>query len=86
MPIGSPFLYVEKRSHENTLPVRSISITGVCLFRVVWIFGVFPVWHSLESLYFSYPVSWALTVAMQAACYFIVRKKLLRPAQPSPAL
>lgn len=63
-----------------------ISITGVCLFRVVWIFGVFPVWHSLESLYFSYPVSWALTVAMQAACYFIVRKKLLRPAQPSPAL
>ena len=37
-----------------------ITIGFVCGFRVVWIFTIFQVWHSLESLYASYPITWGL--------------------------
>ena len=38
-----------------------VSLTGACLFRVVWIFTVFQRIHTLECLYVSYPISWAKT-------------------------
>ena len=38
-----------------------ISLLGACAFRIVWIYTVFRQFGTLESLYISYPVSWALT-------------------------
>lgn len=58
-----------------------VSLTGACLFRIVWIQTVFvqPQWHSLNALYISYPISWALTFAVHMLCYvFIARPKLSR--------
>ncbi|MBO4749890.1 MAG: MATE family efflux transporter [Lachnospiraceae bacterium] len=49
-----------------------VSLTGACLFRVVWIFTVFQRIHTLECLYVSYPISWALTFAVHLICFFIV--------------
>ncbi len=37
------------------------SFVGTCAFRVVWIGTVFRAFFTLESIYISYPVSWALT-------------------------
>ena len=51
-----------------------ISLTGACLFRVIWIFTVFQMNHSLFVLYISYPISWILTLTAQLICYFKVRK------------
>ena len=51
-----------------------ISLTGACLFRVIWIFTVFQMNHSLFILYISYPISWILTLTAQLICYFKVRK------------
>ncbi len=56
-----------------------VSLTGACLFRVVWIYTVFavPAWHTLDVLYVSYPISWALTFGVHMLCYaFLARKKL----------
>ncbi len=56
-----------------------VSLTGACLFRIVWIMTVFavPQWHTLDVLYLSYPISWALTFGVHMLCYaFIARKKL----------
>ncbi len=58
-----------------------VSLTGACLFRVVWIMTVFavPQWHTLDVLYLSYPLSWALTFGVHLACYaLLARKKLHR--------
>lgn len=55
-----------------------VSLTGTCLFRIVWIFTIFATNRSLFVLYFSYPVSWALTATAHLICYMIVRKKVFK--------
>ncbi len=55
-----------------------VSLTGACLFRVVWIMTVFRAHHSLEVLYVSYPISWALTFSVHLLCFFIVYRRVLR--------
>ncbi len=54
-----------------------VSLTGACLFRVVWILTVFAANPTLDVLYISYPISWALTFGTHMLCYaFVARKKL----------
>lgn len=55
-----------------------MSILGVCGIRIMWIFTVFrmPEFHTPESLYISYPISWLATFVFQfIALIFIYRKK-----------
>ena len=51
-----------------------LSIIGTVGTRIVWIFGLFPAHRSLSFLFISYPVSWILTIFMQAVCFYVVRK------------
>ena len=51
-----------------------LSIIGTVGTRIVWIFGLFPAHRSLSFLLISYPVSWILTILMQAVCFCFVRK------------
>ena len=52
-----------------------ISLTGACLFRILWIYTVFAAHHTQFTLYISYPISWFLTSAAYVVCYLIVQKK-----------
>lgn len=54
-----------------------VSLTGACLFRVIWIFTIFQMEHTLFSLYISYPISWILTFSAHVICYLVVRRKAL---------
>ena len=59
-----------------------VSLTGACLFRVVWILLIFnptPVaLRTPDLLYISYPLSWAVTFGVHLLCYaFVARPKLL---------
>ena len=53
-----------------------VALTGACVFRVVWIFTVFSVSRTLQTLYISYPVSWTITFMAHMICYVVVRKRL----------
>lgn len=55
-----------------------VSLTGACLMRVVWIYTIFQSYHTLECLYISYPVSWALTFVVHMVCFGVVYWRLLR--------
>ncbi len=55
-----------------------VSLTGACAFRVVWIFTVFAMDRTLQTLYLSYPVSWAITFTAHVVCYVLIRRKLAR--------
>lgn len=55
-----------------------VSLTGACLFRVVWIYTVFRQLRTLECLYISYPISWALTFFVHLICFAVVYRKLLK--------
>lgn len=51
-----------------------ISLLGACVFRIIWIYTVFSAFRSIECLYLSYPVSWALT----DLCYVIIFSRSLK--------
>ena len=51
-----------------------LSIIGTVGTRIVWIFGLSLAHRSLSFLFISYPVSWILTILMQAVCFCFVRK------------
>lgn len=55
-----------------------VSLTGACLFRVIWIYTVFSSYRTLPCLYISYPISWSLTFLAHFICFMIVYRKLLR--------
>lgn len=58
-----------------------VSLTGACLFRVVWIYTIFQSYHTLPCLYISYPISWALTFLVHLACFGVVYWRLLAKTQ-----
>lgn len=55
-----------------------VSLTGACLFRIVWIYTIFQEIPTLECLYWSYPISWVLTFAVHLICFIVVYVKLLK--------
>ena len=57
-----------------------VSLTGVCLIRVIWIFTVFKAVHTTFSLYISYPITWVITLVAHGICFMVVRKKIRRVA------
>lgn len=63
----------------SILPMLA-SILGVVGIRITWIYTVFPRFRTLESLYLSYPFSWAITSAVHLICILAVRKKFTEKA------
>lgn len=62
-----------------------ISILGICVMRIVWIYTVFamPAYHSFSGLFISYPISWLLTFAAVGIAFLIVmhrrETRLIKP-------
>ena len=54
-----------------------ISLLGSCVLRLVWVATIFqmPEFRTPETLYISYPISWALTFAAHFVFYIILRRK-----------
>lgn len=57
-----------------SVPPMIISILGVCVFRVVWIYSVFKTFNTAQSIYISYPISWALTFIAQIITFAVIFK------------
>ncbi len=55
-----------------------ISVAGICGLRVVWIYTVFKIYHSMEVLYLSYPVSWLITGIVVTIMYAFTFRKILK--------
>lgn len=53
-----------------------LSVIGTVGTRIIWIYLIFPAHRSLAVLFISYPVSWLVTIIMQAACFFFVRRNV----------
>jgi len=74
------------RGMGNSFVPMIISIVGVCVFRVGWVYTIFAANRTLETLYMSYPVSWAVTGAAHCVCFFFVKKKLTKRIQGELAM
>lgn len=55
---------------HSLMPVIS-SLTGACLFRIIWLFTVFliPQFHQPVTIFISYPISWILTFVANLIFY-----------------
>lgn len=68
------------RGNGYSITPMIVSLTGACLFRIIWIFTVFSIYHTQFFLYISYPISWALTFTAHLITYFIISKKFPKQA------
>ena len=55
-----------------------VSLLGACAFRLLWIATVFQIdrFHTIETVYTSYPISWTLTFFAHVVTFIIVRHRL----------
>lgn len=54
-----------------------VSLLGTCVFRVWWVFMIFPHYQTMENLMLSYPISWFLVAFVSSALLFFIYRKLL---------
>ncbi|MBR4224978.1 MAG: MATE family efflux transporter, partial [Oscillospiraceae bacterium] len=59
---------------RSALPMI-VSFIGVCGFRLLWIFTVFriPQFHRVQTIYLSYPISWAIAFGANTICFIIIK-------------
>ena len=75
--LPSYFLYVAigilsgaLRGAGRVLVPMLLTCGGVCFFRIVWMFGVFPGYPGINTIMLSYPVSWGITAVLFIIYYF----------------
>ncbi len=54
----------------------------VCVLRVVWVYTVFTSIGTVESLMWSYPISWSLAALFHLSTYLVVQRKFPRENMP----
>ena len=52
-----------------------ITMSGVCVLRVLWILFAFPMNRTLEMVEISYPITWAVTSMLYLVYYNIFIRK-----------
>ena len=55
-----------------------VSLIGICGLRIVYIATLFQMeqFHTLQSLYLTYPISWLITFFAHFGCYRMIRKAI----------
>lgn len=55
-----------------------VSLIGACGLRIVFLATVFQMeqFHYIETVYYTYPISWSLTFVVHVICFIVVRRKL----------
>ena len=55
-----------------------VSLVGVCALRLIYIATIFQLeqFHRVEVIYYTYPISWAVTLVAHLICFFAVKKQI----------
>lgn len=71
------------RGLGSSLLPMIITVVGVCGMRICWIYTVFRSerYHSVQSLYISYAISWTLTFLTELAVFIVLYRKMTRRRQ-----
>lgn len=66
--------YLRGLGHSNAAMINSF--LGICGFRIIWVFFVFPLRRTFFMLYLCWPLSWILVAAMNMVTLHFVKKKI----------
>ena len=62
------------RGYGKSVPPMIITLIFVCGFRMIWIYGLFPLVKTYEFVILAWPVSWLLAIPVLYIYYLKVRK------------
>lgn len=84
-PCYMVFIFIEilssaLRGVSDVIIPTILTMCGICIFRIVWIFLVVPLRPGIDTVTMSYPVTWIAT-AILFIIYYYFRKKKLFPAE-----
>ncbi len=93
--VGTPYLFYAlmdvlinvQRGMGHSLSPMYISVIGTCGARLLFALVLFRYepFHNTVALFLSFPVSWVLTAAGEAVCFWIVWKKEKKKARLLPS-
>ena len=66
--------------HSTTAMI--VSLGGIGIARVIWIYTIFARWRTPQVLYLSFPVSWLLTAIMMGVCLMLALRKIPNKDEP----
>lgn len=54
-----------------------VSLIGACALRLLWLATVFQIstYHTINTVYMSYPITWSVTIIVHVICYVIIKRK-----------
>ena len=66
------------RGIGHSTPPMIITLAGVCGIRIIWVYTIFQMemFHTIEGLVLSYPVSWAITASINLVFLIHYMRKL----------
>ena len=70
------------RGLGKSLAPTIIVIMGSCVFRIIWVYTVFAYFHTIQSLYLVYIVTWAITAASEMICLRHVYREQMQKLPP----
>ena len=59
------------RGMGKSMTPAVLTIFGTCLLRIVWVYGISPIWRGYDALMMVYPASWILTGILVCTAYYI---------------
>lgn len=71
--IAGGIIGLGRSSHAMT-----VSIFGICGFRILWIFTLFAMFPCLEVLFAAFPASWILTMTIHFVVFSMIVRKEIR--------
>lgn len=71
------------RGIGKTIVPTVMVILGSCVFRVFWVYCIFPIEGTTTLLYLLYPVSWAITALAEIGYFIYAYRKALRVLRPA---
>lgn len=67
------------RGLEHSVMPAVVTLLGVCVLRIVWVYTVFPLHPTMGNLMLSYPITWLITAAANGLYLYWICKKLFHP-------
>ncbi|MCR4633902.1 MAG: MATE family efflux transporter [Erysipelotrichaceae bacterium] len=61
---------------SSSLPTI-LMIIGICGVRLLWIYTMFPLHRTLETIYLCFPISWVVTSIVELVLWIIVYKRVV---------
>ena len=74
------------RGLGNSIAPMIIGIIGTCVIRIVWVYAFFPmeIFHTLDGLYYCYPITWIFSIICLIITVMWTYKRAKRSGQLDP--